>query len=126
MVEGSSRELQDILKTLEGNMSGGKITGPTRGLARTDSMLSEPGDSDVANTRLGLRPAGPLREDSNASFGASGLSVQDDGDDGEAATDPRAWIRVISAYEQPRLLYNVGKKHFERYGLQRDPGTELD
>ena len=114
MVEGASKELQDILKTLEGNMSGGKVMGPTRALPRGDSMLEEPGGSDVANTRLGIRPAGPPREDSNASFGISGLGVQEDAADEDAASDPRAWVKIIDAYEQPRLLYNVNKKHFER------------
>ena len=114
MVDGTSKELQDILKTLEGNMSGGKITGPNRGLPRGDSMLTEPGDADVTNTRLGIRPAGPPREDSNTSFGMSGLGVHEAAEDEEAANDPRAWLKVIDAHEQPRLIYNVSKKHFER------------
>lgn len=114
MVEGSSTELQEILRTLEGNMSGGKVTGLARGLPRGDSMLMGAGDGDTANTRLGIRPAGPLREDSNASFGMSGLGVQEEGEDEDAANDPRAWLKVIDAHEQPRLLFNVDKKHFER------------
>ena len=114
MVEGSSKELQEILKTLEGNMSGGKVMGPAKGLPRGDSMLTEPTEGDALNTRLGLRPAGPSREDSNASFGMSSLGVQEEAQEEEEATDPRAWLKVIDAYDQPRLLYNVGKKHFER------------
>ncbi|KAL7786680.1 DNA polymerase alpha/epsilon subunit B domain-containing protein [Trichoderma ceciliae] len=113
MVEGSSKELQDILKTLEGSMSGGKIMGQGRGLPRGDSML-EISDSDTLNTRLGIRPTAVPRQDSNASFGMSGLGVQGETDDDEDASDARAWLRVIDAYEQPRLLYNVDKKHFER------------
>lgn len=123
IIEGTSKELQDILKTLEGNMSGGKIMGPASrnaamGLPRGDSMLSEAGSADVLNTRLGLRPATLQREDSgNTSFGMSGLGVQEgaDDDDEDSATDPRAWLKVIDAFEQPRLMYNVDKKHFERY-----------
>ena len=116
MVEGSSKELQEILKTLEGNMSGGKVMGPAKGsLPRGDSMLLEPTESDALNTRLGLRPAGPSREDSNASFGMSGLGVQEEAEEEEEeANDPRAWLKVVDAYDQPRLTYNVGKKHFER------------
>ncbi len=114
MVEGNSKELQEILKTLEGNMSGGKITGPSRGLSRTESMLSEVGNGDVTNTHLGLRPTGPPRQDSNVSFGMSSLGVEEETEEGEAVNDPRAWLKVIDAYEQPRLLYNVDKKHFER------------
>ncbi|KAF3075373.1 DNA polymerase epsilon subunit B [Trichoderma lentiforme] len=113
MVEGASKELQDILKTLEGNMSGGKIMGQGRGLPRGDSML-EINDSDTINTRLGIRPTALPRQDSNVSFGMSGLGVQEEADDDEDASDARAWLKVIDAYDQPRLLYNVDKKHFER------------
>ncbi|KAK2594381.1 DNA-directed DNA polymerase epsilon, subunit B [Conoideocrella luteorostrata] len=114
IVEGTSKELHDILKTLEGNISGGKIVGPGKGLPRGDSMLGV-NDDDAVNTRLGLRPTGPIREDSNVSFGMSGLGVQEDApEEDEDINDPRAWLSVINAFDQPRLVYNVGKKHFER------------
>lgn len=113
IVDGASNELRDILKALEGNMSGGKIVGPARGLPREDSML-EVHDGDAANTRLGLRPAALSRQDSNASFGMSALGVHEGDNEDEGAKDPRAWLRVIDAFQQPRLVYNVGKKHFER------------
>ncbi|ODA83379.1 hypothetical protein RJ55_01893 [Drechmeria coniospora] len=116
IVDGSSKALHEILKTLEGNMSGGKLVGPTRGLPRGDSML-DVRDGDSLNTRLGLRPTTLSREDSSASFGVSALGVQEaaaDDDDDDDTNDPRAWLNVVDAYEQPRLVYNVGKKHFER------------
>ncbi|KHN96397.1 DNA polymerase alpha/epsilon, subunit B [Metarhizium album ARSEF 1941] len=113
IVEGTSRELHNILRTLEGNMSGGKIVGPGRGLPTGESML-EAQDGDATNTRLGIRPTALAREDSNASFGMSGLGVQEDADDDDDTNDPRAWLNVVNAFEQPRLVYNVGKKHFER------------
>lgn len=118
IVEGTSKELHEILKTLEGNMSGGKIVGQARGLPRGDSML-EVQDGDAINTRLGIRPTALTREDSNASFGMSGLGVHEEAndDDDDDTNDPRAWLNVVNAFEQPRLVYNVGKKHFER----RDP-----
>ncbi|OAQ72133.2 DNA polymerase epsilon subunit B [Pochonia chlamydosporia 170] len=103
IVEGPSKELQDILKTLEGNMSGGKIVGPGRGLPRGDSML-EVQDGDAVNTRLGIRPTGPTREDSNASFGMSGLGVEEDTKEEDDTNDPRAWLNVINAFDQPRLV----------------------
>ncbi|XWW96882.1 hypothetical protein V2A60_004862 [Cordyceps javanica] len=113
IVDGTSKELHEILKTLEGNMSGGKVVGPGRGLPRGDSMLDvNPGDS--FNTRLGLRPTGPIREDSNTSFGISGLGVQEGEQEDDETNDPRGWLQVIDAFEQPRLFYNVSKKHFER------------
>ncbi|TQS32044.1 hypothetical protein Golomagni_07655, partial [Golovinomyces magnicellulatus] len=119
IVDGASKELQEILKTLEGNMSGGKVLGPGRGLPRGDTML-EVQDNDAINTRLGLRPAGLTREDSGASFGMSGLGVQEQAEDEDQTNDPRSWVQVIDAYEQPRMSYNVAKKHFERRVGSRD------
>ncbi|EEU45047.1 uncharacterized protein NECHADRAFT_93537 [Fusarium vanettenii 77-13-4] len=112
IVEGTSKELQEILKALEGNMSGGRITGPARGLPRGDSML-DIRDNEALNTRLGLRPAEPMTDDANKSFGMSGLGVEEEPEE-ENTKDPRAWLKIINAYEQPRLIYNVSKKHFER------------
>lgn len=113
IVDGASPELKDILKTMEGNMSGGRIcTG--RELSRQNSLALEPGlDSDLTNTRLGLRPNPLTRDDSQASFGMSGLGVEEEDHD-ESLNDPRQWVKVINAFEQPRMVYNVNKKHFER------------
>lgn len=113
IVDGTSKELQEILKTLEGNMSGGKIMAPGRSLPRGDSMLDVQ-DGDTINTRLGLRPTMLTREESNTSFGMSGLGVAEDNEEEESTNDPRSWLKVISAYDQPRLVYNINKKHFER------------
>lgn len=116
IVDGASPELKDILKNLEGNMSGGKIVAGARGLSRQNSLLIEPGqDADMSNARLGLRPAQAslAREDSQQSFGMSSLGVEEEEDD-ENIKDPRKWFNVIDAYDQPRYSYNVAKKHFER------------
>ena len=114
IVEGASKELHEILKTLEGNMSGSKIVGPGRGLPRGDSMFATK-ESDSLNTRLGLRPTTLAREDSGTSFGMSALGVQGEEEEEDETNDPRGWLTVVDAYDQPRLFYNVGKKHFERY-----------
>lgn len=115
IVDGSSSELKDILKTLEGNMSGGRIvTG--RELSRQNSLgLEVAQETDHSNTRLGLRPISHLtRDDSTTSFGMSGLGVEEDETEDDGLNDPRKWIKVIDAYDQPRMVYNVAKKHFER------------
>lgn len=125
MVDGSSSELKDILKNLEGNMSGGKIAPGGRGLARQGSTLTLEAEkeTDLSNTRLGLRPNLALtREDSQQSFGMSTLDVEE-GDDDEGIRDARRWLKVVGAYDQPRMCYNVAKKHFERYDLTL-PGLE--
>lgn len=114
IVDGASPELKDILKTLEGNMSGGKIVTGQRGLSRQNSlMLDGSQDSEVSKTRLGLRPVSLAREDSQASFGMSGLDFEEQPDE-EGINDPRKWLKVIHALDQPRFTYNVAKKHFEK------------
>jgi len=114
IVEGTSPELKDILKTLEGNMSGGKImTGP-RGISRQNSLMLETSqEAEHTQTRLGLRPALLSREDSQSSLGMSSLDFSEQPDD-ETANDPRRWLIVIHAFDQPRYTYNVAKKHFEK------------
>ncbi|KAK4122484.1 hypothetical protein N657DRAFT_647182 [Parathielavia appendiculata] len=115
IVDGTSPELKDILKTLEGNMSGGKIMSGARGLSRQNSLMLEPTeDEDHSKTRLGLRPMTTLtRDDSQASFGMSSIGLDEEPDD-EASQDVRRWLKVIGAFEQPRYTYNVAKKHFEK------------
>jgi DNA polymerase epsilon subunit 2 len=118
IVDGTSPELKDILKTLEGNMSGGKIMSGPRGLSRQNSLMLEPTeDADHSKTRLGLRPTTTLtRDDSQASFGMSSIGLDEEPDD-EALQDVRRWLKVIGAFDQPRYTYNVAKKHFEKHDL---------
>ncbi|KAK4153228.1 DNA polymerase alpha/epsilon subunit B-domain-containing protein [Chaetomidium leptoderma] len=115
IVEGTSPEMKDMLKTLEGNMSGGKILSGPRGLTRQNSLMLEPTeDADHSKTRLGLRPVTMLtRDDSQASFGMSSIGLDEEPDD-ETLQDARKWLKVINAFEQPRYTYNVAKKHFEK------------
>lgn len=119
IVDGASPELKEILKALEGNMGGGRIVSGARGLSRQNSLLldvQQQEDDDLSKARLGLRPTAALtREESNASFGLSALEM-DENDDGNIR-DPRRWLKVISALEQPRFFYNVEKKHFEKLVL---------
>jgi DNA polymerase epsilon subunit 2 len=115
IVDGANPELKEILKALEGNMSGGTVVTGARGLSRQNSLLldAQQEDGDVSNARLGLRPMVALtREESSTSFGMSSLEVDQEQDDD--SKDPRQWLKVINALEQPRYIYNVEKKHFER------------
>jgi DNA polymerase epsilon subunit 2 len=113
IVDGETSDLKDILKNLEGSMSGGRIV--TRELSRQNSLiLRSSQDGEVMNTRLGLRPGVLSREDSQTSLGLSALDVEDEEND-EDHQDPRKWLKVIDAFDQPRLIYNVGKKHFDRF-----------
>jgi DNA polymerase epsilon subunit 2 len=115
IVDGASKELKEILKMLEGNMSGGKIMTGARGISRQNSLMLEPSnDTHHSNTRLGLRPTTSLtREDSQSSMGMSSLAVEEEPDE-EVFNNPRRWLTMVGAFDQPRMLYNVAKKHFEK------------
>jgi len=54
------------------------------------------------------------RDDSQTSIGLSALEVDEEHDE-DGPNDSRKWLKVVGAYEQPRMLYNLGKKHFEKY-----------
>lgn len=115
IVDGASPELKEILKALEGNMSGGRIVTGTRGLSRQNSLLLDvqQQEDDISKARLGLRPTAVLaREESSTSFGMSALDMDENED--EDVRDPRRWLKVINALQQPRFVYNVEKKHFEK------------
>ena len=111
IVDGGSSELKEILTTLEANMSGGRIIAGGRGLSRQNSVVLGRGKEESLGRGL-------TRGDSSGSFGGSfgmsGLEVDDEIDD-ESLNDVRKWLKAVDAYEQPRLIYNADKKHFERY-----------
>lgn len=115
-MDGEGDGLKEILKSLEGSMSGGRVV-QARELSRQNSLgLGSSQESDVSNARLGLRPHILGREDSQSSLGASTLDLNDDDDnEDEGSKGPRKWLKVINAFDQPRLIYNVGKKHFDRF-----------
>lgn len=107
IVEGENETLKGILKTLEGSMMGGRIV--------QGSNLSRQSSFNFGSEANGI-PARP-RLDSNTSFGMSKLEVEDheDEDEDEHLKDPRDWLKVIDAFEQPRMIYNVTQKHFDKY-----------
>jgi DNA polymerase epsilon subunit 2 len=112
IVDGEKSELKDVLKNLEGSIVGGRIVA-SRELSRQNSLvLGSSQGGEVSQTRLGLRPNVLEREDSQSSLGFSSLDVEEEDEDDLRGA--RKWLKVINAFEQPRLLYNVGKKHFDR------------
>ncbi|KAI9787538.1 MAG: DNA-directed DNA polymerase epsilon, subunit B [Geoglossum umbratile] len=111
IVDGEGDALKGILKNLEPCMSGGRIV---QGSSSTLNSFSF-GAGEEARTNAVLENIALSREDSQASLGVSGLEIDDDeGLEEEGAKDPRRWLKVIGAFEQPRLVYNSGKKHFEK------------
>ncbi|KAI9769506.1 MAG: DNA-directed DNA polymerase epsilon, subunit B [Geoglossum simile] len=115
IVDGESDALKGILKGLEPCMSGGKvIQGSSSTLSRQSSFSFGAGEEGKTNAALGS--IGLSREDSHVSLGVSGLELDDDEglEDEGMVRDPRRWLKVVGAFDQPCLVYNVGKKHFEK------------
>ncbi|KAF2029944.1 DNA polymerase epsilon subunit B [Setomelanomma holmii] len=104
IVEGENETLKGILKTLEGSMVGGRIVQGSN-MSRQSSFNFGP-DSE----RLPLRPG----LDSNTSFGMSSLEVEDLDEEEELLKDPREWLKVTNAFDQPKMVYNVTQKHFDK------------
>lgn len=100
--------MKNILKTLEGCMTGGKIVQPKTGLNRQSSFAFA---SDMTDPAEG--GARPTLEHHGSSFGISGLQVDEEEEDA-TTLDPRSWLKIVHAYEQPRLVYDMNKKHFEK------------
>ncbi|KAK2762816.1 DNA-directed DNA polymerase epsilon, subunit B [Arachnomyces sp. PD_36] len=101
--------LKTILQGLESNMSGGKVVAgknPGHG-SHTGAKTSGVRHDSTSNA---LNGSGP--DISQGGLGLQETSEEEDGED--ELIDTRKWMKVIGAYEQPRLIYNVGKKHFER------------
>ena len=117
IVDGDGEVLAGILKTIAGGMSGGKLI-PTRALSRQTSMVKQTVENGPA-TYIdvdGRRPS-VAREDRQSSLGFSNLAlvgIAEDEDDEEHSLDPRSWLKVIGAFEQPRIVYNATKRQFER------------
>lgn len=104
IVEGESETLKGILRALEGSMLGGRIVQGSN-LSRQSSFTFGPETNGIPS-----RPA----LDSNTSFGMSKLEVQDNDDEDEHLKDPRDWLKVVGAFEQPKMVYNVTQKHFDK------------
>ncbi|GKZ33235.1 DNA-directed DNA polymerase epsilon, subunit B [Aspergillus brasiliensis] len=100
--EGKGASLRAILQTLESNMSGGRVvSGKHTAPDEVPSRTTSPGQG---NRRSRTNPqlyavTGPEGE------GSEQIS--------DVPSHPRHWIRVIEAFDIPRLTYNADKKYFE-------------
>jgi DNA polymerase epsilon subunit 2 len=114
IVDAEGEILKGILRTLEGSMTGGRITqGSSLGRQVSFNFATDASAQDLNG--LGARPG----LDSQSSFGISSLEVEDKDKDEEedSLKHPREWIKVISAFDQPKLIYNLSQRHFEKYGI---------
>ena len=109
--DGPEKKLSGILKGLEPCMTAGRID--MGRLSRANSSIG----SLSRQSSLDVRP-GTNREDSQTSLGLSGLDVQEEpmaDSDHEPLSkqDARNYMKVISAFKQPRLMYSTTKKSLE-------------
>lgn len=116
VIVADGEKLKTILRTLEGSMSGGRVRTPRSGNSLNPSRQNSFAfGSDSAVDLLGDRP-GLEREGS--SYGISGLRVQSPAsgpeEEDHGSSEPRKWLKVISALEQPRFTFDMDKKHFLR------------
>ncbi|KAH0538476.1 hypothetical protein FGG08_004925 [Glutinoglossum americanum] len=113
IVDGDGDVLKGILKNLEPCMSGGRIVQGSSTLSRQGSFSFGTGVGEEDRTNVVSESPALAREDSLGSLGLPGLEANDDEED-EGTRDPRKWLKVIRAFDQPQLVYNGAKRHFER------------
>ncbi|EXJ90771.1 hypothetical protein A1O1_03875 [Capronia coronata CBS 617.96] len=111
--DGLDKKLSNILKILEPCMSGGRPD--MAKLSRTNNAVNNPNLSRTAS--FSGRP-GASREESQTSLGGPDLRPgengdQDEEDDDETQLDPRSYLKIVSAFDQPRMMYSTSKKCFE-------------
>lgn len=106
MDDASDKKLKNMLKALESCMLEGRLDAGK--LSRSNSTVASLSRQGTSDERRGLS-----REDS---LGISGLQVEDDTDLDEeilSRQDVRAYLKVVSAFKQPRLMYSTSKKTLE-------------
>ncbi|CEJ62433.1 hypothetical protein PMG11_10933 [Penicillium brasilianum] len=101
--EGKGASLKAILQTLESSMSGGRV------VAGKGNSQDGPGKS----SGLGV-DAGRMDTGNDHSQGSLTMRAGDtDEDESKLSFHPRHWLKVVDAFDLPRLTYNVDKKYFE-------------
>ncbi|KAJ5807495.1 DNA polymerase alpha/epsilon subunit B [Penicillium robsamsonii] len=95
--EGKGASLKTILQTLEGSMSGGRVV--------IGKMTSQ--DGSLKASTLGIDDG---RVETAGDISNQGAAEEDDT---QLSLYPRHWLKVIDAFDLPRLTYNVDKKYFE-------------
>ncbi|KAI4238844.1 MAG: hypothetical protein LQ349_000814 [Xanthoria aureola] len=123
IIPGEGSELADILQNIARCMVGGRIV-HQRAPSRHNNPVQDQGYSNA----LLARPGGLSRDDSQQSLGLTSLDLEDNDEDLRAQS-PRPWLRVVDAFDQPRLTYNATQKMFEvvrkRASLLPDPSSRM-
>ena len=109
--EKDNGRLKEILRTIEGGMAGGKVNGGSvSSLSRESSSI---GGGALERMISEGRP-NAQRNESQDSLGMSALDMEEEGDEGDGSKEVRGWLKTIHAFEQPQLIFNATRKHFER------------
>ncbi|KXG53930.1 DNA polymerase alpha/epsilon, subunit B [Penicillium griseofulvum] len=95
--EGKGASLKTILQTLEGSMSGGRVV--------VGKMTTK--DGSFKASTLGVDDG---RVETASDTSKQGAAEEDDT---QLSFHPRHWLKVVDAFDLPRLTYNVDKKYFE-------------
>ncbi|CAG8214485.1 unnamed protein product [Penicillium salamii] len=90
--EGKGASLKNILQTLEGSMSGGRVVAGKTQDGKPSALGMDDGHIETAES-LG----NPANEE----------------EDSKLSLHPRHWLKIVDAFDLPRLTYNVDKKYFE-------------
>jgi DNA polymerase epsilon subunit 2 len=111
--DGTDKKLSNILKSLETCMIGGRLD--TGKLSRSSSTV---GSETLSRTASFASRPDVNRDDSQTSLGISALDVDDIGNQvpdehNEFPPDIRSYLKVVSAFDQPRLIYSISKKALE-------------
>lgn len=108
--DSPDKKLVNTLKQLETCMSGGRV----------DAARLLRNDSGVGGNVTRSHPPLTSREESQVSLDLSGLDVEDNSprnmsneEDSILRQDARPYLKVISAFTQPRLTYSTVKKSLE-------------
>ncbi|KAL8953509.1 MAG: hypothetical protein Q9222_000656 [Ikaeria aurantiellina] len=119
IVPGEGSDLSNVLQNLEECMVGGRIVHqPT--LTRHSSRNFDQGPPVPAQNKFDTVSS----HDAHVSIGPA-ASVRDHFEEETNSKDPRHWLRIVDAFQQPQLIYNAINKHFEvagrRASLLPDP-----
>ncbi|KAL8943307.1 MAG: hypothetical protein Q9216_001150 [Gyalolechia sp. 2 TL-2023] len=123
IVPGEGSDFANVLRTIEGCIVGGRVVSQWA-LGGQSSLRSEQGLPTITYAW----PDSLTRDDSQSSPGPTILEPEDTEED-QQTKDPRQWLRIIDAFEQPHLKYNASQKHFDpsskRASLLPDPSRRI-
>ncbi|KAL8664732.1 MAG: hypothetical protein Q9202_002867 [Teloschistes flavicans] len=110
IVASEHGDLDGVLRNIEGFMTGGRVD-HQRILSRQSSLVLDRGLPTAAPRKFRNLD----RVDSQSSLGLTAMDLEEDGNVPQTR-DPRSWLRIVDAFEQPRFIYNATQRHFESAG----------